>query len=343
MHAEQVLYFFSYCLSRLVNIGKKPEKVVIRTILVIKLDEIGDMIYAIPVFKLLKERYPNAELTLYCRKMAAGLLSNDSHINQIVFVQPNADFDLIVDLRGNFKTLLHAITNPPKLRLDRGTIRFRNRLRGSQAHELVTNIAVLVPLKIGPTGEDITGYEKYRPKLALGSENIKNADEFLSQNGLKRFCILHTGARDPARRWPFERFADLASRIKKELNLDIIFSGGPEDAHEIERSRHMIPFGTYSFAGKGNLLDFAALCNRASLFVGNESGPLHIANTFDIPLVGLFGPGVKDVFYPLGSHSRVIHHFKEKNHTRQTIEDSTILKISVDDVWEVLRKSEIKE
>ena len=73
MNAEQVLYFFSYCLSDLINFGKRPKKVDFKTILVIKLDEIGDMIYAIPVFKLLKSRYPNSDLTLYCKKAASGL------------------------------------------------------------------------------------------------------------------------------------------------------------------------------------------------------------------------------------------------------------------------------
>jgi ADP-heptose:LPS heptosyltransferase len=64
----------------------------------------------------------------------------------------------------------------------------------------------------------------------------------------------------------------------------------------------------FNMAGETTLRELAVLCERAELFVGNESGPMHFANISGTPLIALFGPGVKDVFYPYGEKSRVIHH-----------------------------------
>jgi ADP-heptose:LPS heptosyltransferase len=84
--------------------------------------------------------------------------------------------------------------------------------------------------------------------------------------------------------------------------------------------------------GEFNLLEYAALCEKAKLFIGNESGPLHIAAAMNTPNVALFGPGVKDVFYPKNEKSIVHHYFLATGHKQQTIENSTIFTITVDEV-----------
>ena len=84
--------------------------------------------------------------------------------------------------------------------------------------------------------------------------------------------------------------------------------------------------------GSFNLIEFAALCSKATLFIGNESGPLHIAAAQNTPNIALFGPGVKDVFYPKNEKSIVHHYFLATGHTQQTIENSTIFSISTAEV-----------
>ena len=62
------------------------------------------------------------------------------------------------------------------------------------------------------------------------------------------------------------------------------------------------------------MVSFAALCDKASIFVGNESGPLQIASTFaKLPTVALFGPGVPNVFYPIGGNKKVLHYILDCN------------------------------
>ena len=75
----------------------------------------------------------------------------------------------------------------------------------------------------------------------------------------------------------------------------------------------MIPFKIHTVAGEFNLLEFSALVTGAALFVGNESGPLHIASVTGAPSLGLFGPGEPHVFYPHGTKTAFLHHVLECN------------------------------
>ena len=88
----------------------------------------------------------------------------------------------------------------------------------------------------------------------------------------------------------------------------------------------------YNEVGEFDLLEYAALCDKASLFLGNESGPLHIAAAMNTPNIALFGPGVKDVFYPKNDKSIVHHYFLARGHKTQTLENSTIFSIQVNEV-----------
>jgi ADP-heptose:LPS heptosyltransferase len=85
-------------------------------------------------------------------------------------------------------------------------------------------------------------------------------------------------------------------------------------------------------AGEFNLIEYTALCTKATIFIGNESGPLHIAAAQNTPNIALFGPGVKGVFYPQNDKSIVHHYFLATGHKSQTIDNSTIFSITTSEV-----------
>ena len=116
------------------------------------------------------------------------------------------------------------------------------------------------------------------------------------------------GANRDLRKWSPDKFAKLAYYLKNQLQLDIIFVGSSEDIIDIQKAQSEIDFKTFSVAGVFNWTAYAALIKKAKLFVGNESGPLHVAAAMETPLVGLFGPGEPDVFYPYGEKSTFVHH-----------------------------------
>jgi ADP-heptose:LPS heptosyltransferase len=340
---EKWLYVMNLIVSRLVNAGKrklwvgatggtKGEKgLQLRNILVVKLDEIGDMATATHVFAYLKKAYPLAKITVLCKPFVESLIENDPHIDAVITNDADwkQSFDLVVELRGTWRTLFKSLwwVTMPKYRVDRGWIRLLQ--RGKQPHEILTNYRIIAPL-VG----DLDGFEvslvqdlSFKPTLYptahdvdvarnwsdwATAKDVEEIDESNARVPLKGYAILHTGARRDLRRWDDQRFAELSQWIYHEKNLMPIWVGTADERVQIEAALALGGFGKMWIAGatppfSSSLLAFYAFIEGASLYVGNESGPLQLADIAGIPTIGIFGPGVPDVFYPKSLNSRVLH------------------------------------
>jgi ADP-heptose:LPS heptosyltransferase len=322
---EKVLYLKSWLASTYINLlGDKS--VDFKQILVIKLDEIGDMITAMHVFYILHNNYPTAEISVICKPFNFIFFKYLPYVRCYSKIPTeNRNFDLIVDLRGNNDTIEYALRNRPQYRLDRGKIRMINKFWGGQKNELDTNLEIISPL--------------FKIKKSIDNQiivsNIEQEEiiSFLAKNSINQFAVLHLGARDESRRWPIERFAACINYLNNMYNISCILAGGPDDDLTNVKCLELVDSSkNFNVVGKFNLLEFYTLCTRAKLFLGNESGPLHIASAANINCIALFGPGVKDVFYPKGKNVRIHHYFLTKNHAKQTVENSTIFKITVEEV-----------
>jgi len=273
-----------------------------KSILVIKLDEIGDMVYAIPVFAQLKERFPHSNITLWCKPFVKPLVQNNSSITQFIHQTPkNIKFDLIVELRGNWETLNYALSHLPNRRLDRGEVRIKNKFKGGQKHEWITNFEIIKPLLAA-------GSKPIWPEVVVDDSTKTDVDRFLQQNNLTNYAVLHCGARRKLRQWSSRNYAALANLLITKYHLTPVFAGTEEDEPVIDEIIKIGQLNAVKCLHGFSLLHFAELTRRSKLFVGNESGPLHIATVMKTPVVGIYGPGIKDVFYPIGEKSRVVHH-----------------------------------
>jgi ADP-heptose:LPS heptosyltransferase len=120
--------------------------------------------------------------------------------------------------------------------------------------------------------------------------------------------VIHPGTSEFGRikRWPLDRFAALADRIQHHLDRRVIISWGPGEramAEEISRSARCRP----AIAPETrSLLDLAELIRCAAVFIGSDSGPMHLANAVGIPCVALFGPKDPVVYGPYGSGHRIV-------------------------------------
>jgi ADP-heptose:LPS heptosyltransferase len=304
---EQFLYFFSSILSDIQNLGKNASKFTPRSILIVKLDEIGDMATATHVFEHLKTRYPNSSITLLCKPFVKNLIANDPNVDEIIISESEwkKKYDLVVELRGNWKTLFKAIRFWPKMRGDRGSVRWRNKKLGGQVHEVLTNYQIIEPL--------LDSDSLVPPQIHLSQEDEDYANSFIQETGIDKFALIHAGARRELRRWDLSNYAELCTYLRENHKLSIVLVGGEEDEIINEKIQSLCTYNLHSIAGKNSLTQFAALAKKASLFVGNESGPIHIAAAMNTPLIGIYGPGVADIFYPYGDNSRVLHKILECN------------------------------
>lgn len=323
---EKVLYFKSWAASKYINLlGDKSYD--FKSILIIKMDEIGDLITALPVFYNLHALYPRASQTLVCKSFNNIFFKHVDYVSCVnSFDEVNEyQYDLIIDLRGTEETLCYALKHRPKLRLDRGSIRFKNKFTGGQKNEIDTNIEVIQPL----LRDDVICVNK----IVTAAPEQEKVKQYLELEGITKYVIMHLGARDEARRWPVERYAEAITHINKTYSLPCLLVGGPDDKELNDKCLALVKSkSNLNVVGEFDLLEYTALCEKASLFVGNESGPLHIAAAQNTPTIALFGPGVKDVFYPKNDKSIIHHYFLARGHKQQTLENSTIFNIKVSEV-----------
>lgn len=269
------------------------------TILVVKLDEIGDMVKSLHVFSMLRNAFPQATINVLCKPVVQELLEAQSTIDCVLTSteQLNSYYDCIVELRGTWRTLWFSITSVPKQRVDRGTIRYRN--RGVLVTEEQTNAQIIAPLVANSNSE--------HPSIQTPRSSSEFVEDFLQQHSLPAFCIVHAGASKGDKHWGVSNYIQLIQWIYNTYALPTVVVG-VQSEDEINQAILHTCSHTYRFPANATLTQFAALCHKARLFVGNDSGPMHVADTMNTPLVALFGPTPPIVFYPQSASSIVIHH-----------------------------------
>jgi len=320
---EKILYFCTSFTSSLVNAFKqRPNQ--LDSVLVVKLDEIGDMMYTLHCIEAIAQQHPNAAIDVYCKSMNNDLVKQTGVVRNI-FNDENEllkRYDLQIDFRGNWKSLLRALSGKCTMYLDRGSIRLKNKFHGGQKHEIETNqetIQWLFP----------DDYNWSKPILNVSEPDQAFVSSLLEEQGIHKYVVMHCGARDEARRWPTDRFASVIDHIHEKYSLKTVLVGSPNE-QELNAEVCNQTTNAINFAGKTNLLQLGALMRSAKFFVGNESGPLHFAIVEQKPLVALFGPGVKDVFYPLYPNQKVIHHLEDQ--PTEADKQNSIFKISEQEV-----------
>ncbi len=293
--------------------GGKSSNLAIKSILVVKWDEIGDMAAAVHVFGTLKSAYPEAELHVLCKSFVSTLIAGDPAIDKVItnIEDWQKRYDVVVELRGTWQTLRKSLSlrTMPKYRVDRGWVRFLQ--RGAQPHEVVTNERIIRPL-VGE-GFPISKRQLFPLEAQVAEAQVWNAWA-LNEADCPGYAILHTGARRELRRWPLERFVALSKWLLSEKNLIPIWVGTVDEESQLDEAFAMGAAGKKWVAPEGSsLLSFYAFIASSKLYVGNESGPLQLAAIAEVPLVTIYGPGVPDVFYPQSTRSRVLHEVLDCN------------------------------
>ena len=305
--SEKLLYAANMLVSKCWRSQVSPEK--IKEIVVVKWDEIGDMATAVHVFQLLKDYAPAARLTLLCKPFVGSLIQADPHVDKVVFGTNELPkkADVWIELRGTWHTWWISLWRTKKVRLDRGRVRFLQ--RGHQPHERITNFRIVEPL-VG----DVPWVK--RP-LYIGEADAIAANQVLYNlfvgGAVQSFMVVHPGGRSLLRRWPTLRFVQIIKEIFSQYGWKSVVIGTPDEADIIEQIERESEGAAVAWITTSSLGAFASVISRAELFLGNESGPLQIADAMGVKSIGLFGPGVKDVFYPQTIGSEVLHHVLDCN------------------------------
>ena len=153
----------------------------------------------------------------------------------------------------------------------------------------------------GPFDRDGLSYD-----LVLTGEDRRVVDRMLKEVP-RPFVIFHPGARcNRNKRWEVEKFVQLGRDLRDEKGVTIVVVGGAEDVPLADLIRARLGDRVVSFAGRASLRHTAAMCESAELYVGNDSGPLHVAASTGVPIVAIFASSNPANFAPPGDNVTVV-------------------------------------
>lgn len=156
------------------------------------------------------------------------------------------------------------------------------------------------------------GVKTSEPRLELwtSEEDGDFARNLLIRSGISETDLLIAiapGAAWPFRRWPADRFIELGKWLQENYRALILIFAAKSEGELARRIEMGLQSGrTFNLAGKTTIRQMAAVLKHCKLFIGNDSGPIHVAGAAGIPVVGLYGPGEYERFKPWGTNHSVI-------------------------------------
>ena len=323
--------------TRLGNVRRTPRRSSVREprhILVSLLSPIGDTLLATPALAALRRRYPEATLTVIVSASNAGILEGNPDVTDRILVPPDGKgstlwrfaramraisrtrekYDLVVSLSAasSFVTFVSGLASgqykmsPPRFWWAIGGHSDEYRAR----HTIDQYLLAISPLVDPPASDD-----DRVPRLFLTLQDRSAARRLLRANGLtptKLLIAMHVGGDgfNGRKRWAPKRFAEVANALIEKFDAHVLLIGGKVDMPLAEQTLALIPRGATLLAGATPLKVTAALIEAATLFIGNDSAPLHMAAAVGTPAVGIFGPSDWNEFHPVGKtgyQHRVVH------------------------------------
>lgn len=272
-------------------------------ILFISSNRIGDAVLSSGAIDHVRTLVPGADVTFACGPLPAPLFRSVPGVSKThVFQKQRGDrhwfdlikklrgerYDLAIDLRGSLVTYL---------------LRVKKRIVFRKVNAIQHKVQEVSALMRSPRALE--------PKLCVDAQARADAQAAFAHAG--PMLVLGAGASSIAKRWRPERFAATARRLVSASGVvrsaHVVLLGGPEDSTigaEIAASLDADGVMAHDLSGRLDLLACAALLERATLFVGNDSGLMHIAAAAGAPTLGLFGPTDERVYGPWGARARAV-------------------------------------
>lgn len=146
------------------------------------------------------------------------------------------------------------------------------------------------------------------PKIFLCDEEIRFGDKYIKDNiaNLKKMLVaIHPGSGSRQKCWPVERFAELITRLNDEMDAQIFIVSGPADSEIVESLKTLVK-RRIIVADQFPLPKLAAVIKRCNLFIGNDSGIMHLTAAVGTPTIGIFGATDPEVWAPRGEHVKIL-------------------------------------
>jgi len=296
-----------------------------KKIVVVQNGHLGDIILTLPLIDGLKLKYPESEICLLTSE--AGAVAAAAFFNDVRVIKYKAgkmstgngddsplpdfsEFQLIVHLRGDIRLLWRYFVNIRAFFLY--GLPQKNKLRWAPLFLL----GIPVPWQRGREEHQFQTFKNIAAKLGISLDNPKIAirkewrDSLISVLGediLKGegFAVFHPGAPWEYRRWPSDCFSDTAAKLSAEYNMKVFVVGAIGEKSIVDAICRNAP-SAINLAGKLDIKQLAALFAACRIYIGNDSGPAHLAAAVGAKIVALYGPQEPGLFGVLAERSHKI-------------------------------------
>ena len=286
-------------------------------LLIVKLGSIGDIVHTLPALAAIRRGLREAEISWAVEGDTAEILRGNRIIDNLIEVDTRSmrggkiiedilldvsrqvrdlrqfKFDVAVDFQGLWKSAMVAKLSGAKQRWGFASDGLRepsSRLLLTDTVETPARIHVIrknLALAAGALGIDVPD-DNFEFPIATGEEHRAEAEAIASQAGGK-FAILNPGGGWVTKLWHAEKFGELADMLWEKKGLASVVTTGPNEGHLTEKVAANSRSG-HTILSQPGLKAFYELVKRATVYVGGDTGPTHIAVAAAPPVVGLFGP-----------------------------------------------------
>jgi len=332
-------------------------------ILIVKLGSIGDVVHTLPALAALRRAVPASRIAWVVeRGGAASLLRDHPCLDQLIEVDLRAwrrslmsrethgaireaitqlrteHFDVALDFQGLLKSAMVAwlARVPRRVGFAREALRepasawlLTERVKmDDRAHVIRKNLRLVEHLGCSIEGD-------YEFPLGTSPEDEQFAEEQLAQRS-GAVAIINPGGGWPTKLWSLAGFAEIADRLWEAYGLRSVVTYGPGE-EALARSVIAETRSGTAVALASTLKQFFALARRAALFIGGDTGPLHLAAAARTPIVGIYGPSAASRNGPFASDDVVVERFDldcRVDCYRRSCSHTSCMKIPVEIVWQ---------
>ena len=339
-----------------------PAKVLIRAP-----NWVGDAVMALPALRELRRIFAGSDITIAGRPWVLGLFDGERLANNFIPLTDTSGvfgragrfisetglfrrerFDYAVLLTNSFGTALTARTGGAKrvagyatdarrLLLNR-VIPFEPEYKTLHQVRYYLNIAANV--ESGITGNSTVDFQNCEPSLEAGGEHKDHARLLLEQFGISRqdaILAINPGATNSsAKRWPAERFAKTADRLREREGFQTVIVGAAGDKPVAQEVARLMRTDSAVIAGETSIAELKAVLACARLVISNDTGTSHVSAALGVPTVVVFGPTEHVSTRPLSQRAAVVRHDVECSPCMLRecpIDHRCMTRVEVDDVY----------
>lgn len=334
--------------------------------LVIRLSSIGDIVHALPAVAALGETFPDAKIHWAIETRHASLLDGNPYVHRVVRLDTlgwrknllsartieefargiwalrEVEFEAAIDFQGLYKSALTAWLSRSGERvgfaehwlreLSAGVF-YTQRVapRGSK-HVIEMYLALVKRL-----GARLVGSADWQFPLPRTEADERDVEQRLAALEAKEFIVINPGGGWRTKCWAPDNYAELIRRLEPELPWKFLLTGSPEEEELIQDILHRTALRRASYF-PSTIVQFIALLRRAKLFVGGDTGPLHLAAALGTPIVAIYGPTDPVRNGPFSPADITLWNHSPVDHTRRTKSPAFLSGISVDSVIAAIRQ-----